>query len=278
MRRERVADDIYIFTSDLYVQVTAGIIVTSEGAILIDTMVFPEEARAIRRFVEERLNTQVRFVINTHYHADHTYGNSFFSDAVLVGHILTYNLLNTLGRQSLEEAQQNSHVFEEVIIRLPNITFEDETIVLRLGGKALELTHSPGHSPDSITVLVREDRVLFAGDTLMPIPYFVDGSYEDLRESLSRLKNRGFENVIQGHGDVILRGEVEEKIDDDLQYLARIQEHARHALGEREAYAYLDNIDVESVGKSRILLNGGVEDLHRQNLRVLYDQLVASQS
>ena len=38
MQRERVADDIYVFTSDLYAQVTAGVVVTSEGAVVIDTL------------------------------------------------------------------------------------------------------------------------------------------------------------------------------------------------------------------------------------------------
>jgi cyclase len=73
MQRERVADDIYVFTSDVYAQVTAGAVITSDGAILIDTLLFPEETRSIRLFVEGRLGSPVKYVINTHYHADHTY-------------------------------------------------------------------------------------------------------------------------------------------------------------------------------------------------------------
>jgi cyclase len=277
MRRERVADDIYIFTSELYAQVTAGLVVTPQGAVLIDTMVFPEEARTINRFVEERLNTSVRFVINTHYHADHTYGNCFFDEAIVVGHEICYQLLDEVGRKGLEEAKQSSTVFEDVQIRLPNIVFGEDNLALRLADKTLELEHLPGHSPDSITVYVREDRVLFAGDLLMPIPFFVDGNFEDFRQSLTKIKGRGYENVIQGHGDVILRGEVEDKIDEDLDYLLQIEHHASKALSEREPYDYLETIDVETVGKSRILLNGGVEGLHQQNLRVLYDHLASTE-
>ncbi|MCI0712897.1 MAG: MBL fold metallo-hydrolase [Chloroflexi bacterium] len=277
MRRERVADDIYIFTSELYAQVTAGLVVTPQGAVLIDTMVFPEEARMINRFVQERLNTTVRFIINTHYHADHTYGNCFFDNAIIVGHEICYRLLNEIGRASLAEAKQSSSVFEEVEIRLPNIVFNTGSLELRLAGKTLELEHLPGHSPDSITVYVREDRVLFAGDLLMPIPFFVDGSFEDFRQSLMRIKGRGYENVIQGHGDVILRGEIEDKIDEDLSYLSQIESYASRALSERKPYDFLETIDVEKVGKSRILLNGGVEGLHQQNLRNLYDYLASAE-
>lgn len=277
MRRERVADDIYIFTSELYAQVTAGLVVTPQGAILIDTMVFPEEARMIHRFVNERLNTSVRFIINTHYHADHTYGNCFFEKAIIISHQRCHQLLSEIGRQGLEEAKQSSSVFEDVEIRLPQVVFKDSNLELRLAGKSLQLEHLPGHSPDSVTVYVREDRVLFAGDLLMPIPYFVDGSFEDFRQSLTKIKGRGYENVIQGHGDVILRGEIEDKIDEDLEYLSQIETFATNALRERKPYDYLETIDVEKVGKSRILLNGGVEALHQQNLRNLYDLLASAE-
>lgn len=277
MRRERVADDIYIFTSELYAQVTAGLVVTPQGAVLIDTMVFPEETRMINRFVQERLNTTVKFVINTHYHADHTYGNCFFDNAIIVGHETCYQLLNEIGRAGLAEAKQSSSVFDEVEICLPNIVFNTGSLELRLAGKTLELEHLPGHSPDSVTVYVREDRVLFAGDLLMPIPFFVDGSFEDFRQSLMRIKGRGYENVIQGHGDVILRGEIEDRIDEDLSYLSQIEAYVSRALHERKPYDFLETIDVEKVGKSRILLNGGVEGLHQQNLRILYDHLASTE-
>ena len=55
MVRERIADDIYVFTSRLYAQVTAGAIITKEGVILIDTLYFPEETWAIKEFLEDRL-------------------------------------------------------------------------------------------------------------------------------------------------------------------------------------------------------------------------------
>src|SRR5258708_5546028 len=92
MQPEPVADDIYVFTSELYAQVTASVILTPEGAILIDTLLFPEETRNIRNFVEGRLNCPVRYVVNTHYHADHTYGTCMFPDAVVVSHSKCYDL------------------------------------------------------------------------------------------------------------------------------------------------------------------------------------------
>jgi cyclase len=72
MQRERVTEDIFVFTSELYVQVTAGLVVTSEGVVVIDTLLYPEESLNIKQFIETRLKLPVKYVINTHHHADHT--------------------------------------------------------------------------------------------------------------------------------------------------------------------------------------------------------------
>jgi cyclase len=278
MQRERVADDIYVFTSELYAQVTAGAVVTPEGSILIDTLVFPEEARAIRYFLETRLNSPVRYVINTHYHADHTYGTCFFEPAQVVSHVKCYTLLATRGQEGLHQAQQSTPELREVHVVLPHVVFESGSLSLHLGNKTVEIWHLPGHSPDSTVCLVKEDRVLFAADTLMPVPYFVDGNYQDLISSLNALKNGGYENVVQGHGEVVLRGEVEEKIQNDLKYLEIVRHHVERALKRHKPITDLDGVSIESCGKSRIPLNGLVQSLHRANLYALYSELQEQQA
>src|SRR6185369_8751897 len=119
MQRERVADDIYIFTSDLYAQATAGVIVTSEGAVVIDTLVYPEETRAIKRFIENRLGIQVRYVINSHFHADHTTGTCLFEGATVIAHARCRALLDTRGRESMEHAKVASQEMQDIVLRLP---------------------------------------------------------------------------------------------------------------------------------------------------------------
>ncbi|MCZ7545067.1 MAG: MBL fold metallo-hydrolase [Anaerolineae bacterium] len=276
MLRERVADDIYVFTSEIYAQVTAGAVVTSDGAILIDTLVFPSEAREIRSFLEGRLNCPVRYVINTHYHADHTYGTCFFPEALVVSHDLCRQLLDTRGRAALASARSNTPDLAAVEIVLPTVVFDQGCLNLHLGNKTVSMWHAPGHSPDGTVCLVEDDRVLFASDIIMPVPYFVDGGYEDFIASLHALKNQGFENIVQGHGEVILRGEIEDKIDDDLRYLAEVHKHALAALEAKDPDAYLESVTIESCGKSRIPLNGVVQTLHRNNLRARYEQLKAA--
>ena len=271
MQRERVTDDIYVFTSDRYAQVTAGVVATSEGAVVIDTLVYPEETRIIRRFVEERLEIPVRYVINTHFHADHTTGTCFFPDATVVAHERTWDLLDRRGRESLERARVNSPEMRDVVLVLPDLMF-DSRMVFRLGDKTFRLWSSPGHSADSIVCLVEEDQVLFAADTLMPIPHFVDGNYDDLMHSLHALRLHTYECVVQGHGEVVLRGEIPERIQDDIDYMLKLSDRVEEAINSDYPESALESIDVESCGKSRILLNGLAQQLHRGNVLALAEQ------
>ena len=268
MLRERVTNNIYVFTSDLYAQVTAWLLVTNEGSVLIDTLAYPEETRQIKQFAEERLKTEIRYVVNTHYHADHTTGTCFFPDAQVISHQLCREFLDQRGRESLEGARANSVEMRDVTLVRPDIVF-DRSFTLHLGDKALQCWSTPGHSMDSIVCLVKEDQVLFAADTMMPVPYFVDGDYHAFLSSLTELKQHHFENIIQGHGEVILRGEIDEEIQRNIDYLVRLREAVDNALMSRSPQSALDAIEIEDCGKSRILLNGAVQVLHHQNVHSL---------
>jgi len=273
MLRERVSNNIYVFTSELYAQVTAGAIVTQEGAIVIDTLPYPAETRDIVNFVEKRQGVPVRYVVNTHYHADHSYGSCFFRHAEVVAHSLCRELLDTRGREGLRNAKASSSQMEGIQLVLPGLVFEEDTLSLHLGGKTLTMWHAPGHSPDSIVCHVEDEGILFAADLMMPVPFFTDGSIDDFETSLQSLLALPFENVVQGHGEVILRGEIEERIKSDLKYLETVRHKVTSFVKSGKSPDDLAGIDIEECGKSRIPLNGLVQQLHASNLDTLYYQL-----
>ncbi|NKQ35393.1 MAG: MBL fold metallo-hydrolase [Chloroflexi bacterium] len=273
MVRERIADDIYVFTSSEYAQVTAGAIVTKDGVILVDTLYFPHETQAIKEFFEQRLDVPVRYVINTHYHADHTQGTYLFPEAQVISHALCRQLLDTVGRQGLAEAQEEDPELEEVRIELPDMVFSEGMVSLQLGGKTLELWHMPGHSPDVIGVFVTNNRILFASDNMMPVPTMFDGSYADLARSLQRILEMAPDMIVQGHGEVILRGEMQTAVQSDLDYLAAIRTAVEQVVTNGNTPDSLREIDIESCGKSRIPLNGLVSDLHQANLETMYREM-----
>lgn len=272
MHRERVSENVYWFQSEVYAQVTAGVIAGPAWAVLIDTLALPEESLAIRDFVEREVGVQVRYIINTHYHADHTWGNCFFPGATIIAHALCRQLLEERGMPSLESARKQNPIFKQVKIILPHFTFNQGVLTLRVGKKNLTILPTPGHSPDGVSVLVEEDRVLFAGDAFMPLPYVVDGDAEDITVSIRKFARMGLENIIQGHGDIVLRGEIDAAVKENLAYLTNIRKVARTALRRRAALEFLEENSVEDSGKSRVYLGGLAEELHRRNLRALYQQ------
>jgi cyclase len=273
IQKERIADNVYSFQSEIYAQVTAGAVIGPNWAVLIDTLATPEESLAIREFMEQELNVPIRYIINTHSHADHAWGNSIFPASTVIAHKRCRELLDTIGRAALEETRLNNPSYRTIKIVLPQVTFSVGELNLRVGKKTLTMFPMPGHSDDNIAVLVEEDRVLFAGDAAMPLPYIVDGDLEELSSSLKRMGKLGLENIVQGHGDIILRGEIDNYLKDNLSYLSNIRKVVRKAARRKYPQEILDESTVESSGKSRVLIGGLSAELHRRNLRALYRQM-----
>ena len=273
MHRERVSENVYWFQSEVYAQVTAGVVAGPQWAVVIDTLALPDETLSIREFIEHELNVPVRYVINTHYHADHAWGNCFFPGATVIAHAHCRNLLEELGVPSLEAAQKQNPALRQVKIVLPQMTFVDGDVTLRVGKKNLILSTAFGHSHDGIAVLVEEDRILFAGDSFMPLPYIVDGDIDDIMASIKHIGRMGLENIVQGHGDVILRGEIDAAVKENLNYLAAIKKAVKAIAKRKNALELLDEIAIEDCGKSRVYLGGLAQQLHQRNLRALLQQM-----
>ena len=232
MLKERVSDNVYWFQSETYAQVTAGTIVGPQWAVLIDTLI-PSETPKIRNFIENHLMVPVKYIINTHHHADHCWGNCVFPNATIIGHQLCRDLMLEKGSSALAEAGQENSIFRDICISPPQVTFTSGSINLRIGKKQLQIFSTPGHSADSISVLLEDERILFAGDAFMPVPYFVGGDLETLAQSITHIGNMGLENIVQGHGDIILRGEIEEVKNQNLDYLRSLQKIVKTAIRRR---------------------------------------------
>jgi glyoxylase-like metal-dependent hydrolase (beta-lactamase superfamily II) len=249
--------------------VTATVIFTSEGAIVVDTLPFPQETRHIREFLNQRRIKPI-YVVNTHSHADHIYGTYMFPEAEVIAHYQCRRLMERHAEEALAAAKQQTPQLADVKIRYPELLFND-AMTLRIGGKTIELNYSPGHSRDVITVHAVEDRLMVASDTVMPVPYVVGGDLDDMIGSLTAIKQKSLENLVQGHGEVLLRGEIEETLDANIAYLKNVDRLVRERIARGIPRTGILDITIEECGLSRIPLGGLVQKLHHANLLTLYD-------
>ena len=275
MRKERVTENVYVFTSEAYAQVTAGAIVTTEGTIVIDTLPFPRETREMIDFLRSESRRGIRYVVNTHHHADHVYGNYLFEEADIISGDKCREIMRKTGEKNLAEAKAQTPELAQVILRLPNIVFPDK-LTLHLGERVVRLMPLSGHTPDGIGVFIEGDKILFAGDAVMPLPYIFWGDRVVQQETLKMIKDMNLENIVQGHGEVLLKGEIDETLDQGVAYLDMIYEKVKAKLTTRTSKERLVNeITLESCGYSPIALDGLVKQLHRSNLLRVYQTLTA---
>lgn len=271
--RTRVADNTWVFTSELYIEVNAGLVVTPEGGVLIDTLPFPSETKQIIAFAKRVCPQGIRYVINTVAHADHVYGSYLFPDAELIAHETCRTMLQDYAFDALAEAQDHTPQLHDVTIRLPKIVF-NEGMLIRLGGRTIHVFNAPGPSPEVCCVHVREEKVLFASDLIMAVP-LISGPFSDIpayKRSLANLHEHNLECIVQGHGEVLLRGEITSSIDSSIKYLDDIQALVDDLMAEGATKHDLLRSDVEDFGRSRIPLGGAVQQFHESNLLYLWER------
>jgi cyclase len=275
MRKERVTENIYVFTSEAYAQVTAGAIITSEGTIIVDTLPFPRETREMIEFLRGESSRGIRYVIDTHHHADHVYGNYLFEEADIISSERCREVMRKSGEKNLAEAKTQTPELAEVQLRLPNLTFPDK-LTMHLGDRVIRLMPLSGHTTDGIGVYIEGDKILFAGDSVMPLPYIFWGDRTMLQDTLRLIKEMNLENIVQGHGEVLLKGEIDETLDASINYLDAIFDKVKAKIATRTSKDPLVNeISLESCGYSPIALDGLVKQLHRSNLLRVYQTLTA---
>lgn len=204
----------------------AGLIVSGEQSALVDTAATEARSRALRESVETVTGGGPRFVVNTHFHGDHTFGNFVFPEAVVVGH----------ERVRTEMAQAGTHLtglwpdvcWGDIEVRLPELTFRDR-LTLHLGATRVELLHlGPAHTANDTVVWLPDQRVLFTGDLVMSgvTPFCPMGSVAGSLEALETLRALQPRTVVTGHGPVA----GPEVFDETEGYLRLLQRLARDGL------------------------------------------------
>src|SRR6266508_692507 len=279
-RFQRVADGIYYATSSgtMSVGSNSPIILTANEALIVDSSITPASGRALAQDLKAITDKPIRYVVDSHYHYDHSFGNQVFDrDAQVIGHQNTlvrmpgsmeqFTYLNSVRpipervaslkeriakesdpeqRATLERQVASSLAYleqvKEIRVTVPNLTFSDGITITR-GGRDMQIKYlGRGHTDTDVVVFLPKERIVATGDLMESIISYMGDSYpEDWIATLERLKALDFDTVMPGHG-VVFTGK--NKITAFQQYLrdviAQVSACRKQGLSAEDAAARVD--------------------------------------
>ncbi len=184
-----------------------GFIVGDSCVAVIDTGGSPEQGYALKKAVDRTTDKPVCYVINTHVHPDHIYGNIAFKlpGVQFVGHKNLSRAMASRGRYYIEKANDQLDLKLEDKHIIPPDKAVKKHLFIELGGRKLRLTaHPTAHTDNDLTVFDQNTDTFWMSDLLFieHIPV-IDGSLKGWLSELNRMEKHQYKMVIPGHGPAV---------------------------------------------------------------------------
>jgi glyoxylase-like metal-dependent hydrolase (beta-lactamase superfamily II) len=188
---EQIIPGHYTYTSGNRV---SGVIVTSEGVVVLDALSSEAMARHKRQLIATTIKQPVRFLISSTFHDNYTEGNVAYDDVIRIGHEdYKADLLDMMKKDKVPEALQAA--------RLPHQTYRGR-MSLHLGSKEIQILHlGKGHTRGDSIVFVPADRIVYMSELLFydRFPYMNTG-YIDWIETLDAALKLDADIFVPGQG------------------------------------------------------------------------------
>jgi glyoxylase-like metal-dependent hydrolase (beta-lactamase superfamily II) len=208
-----------VFADTSFRRVNVGAIQTDAGFVLIDTPPFPDDARRWREMLAGVSDKPILAIVNTDCHPDRILGNCWFDARGIVAHDDTVarlqNLPSTFLDSTIDSITTNASErsrFSGAHLRLPTIGFT-QRMQLRYGGRSVPLLAMPGPMAGSIWVHLPDERVLFAGDSVIADqhPYVSSPCTKSWLDNLTLLRRARFaaDQIVPGRGPLAQKSATE---------------------------------------------------------------------
>jgi quinoprotein relay system zinc metallohydrolase 2 len=243
----------------------AGFVVGTDAVAVIDTLGSAVAGRELRSAIRAVTDKPIRYVINTHMHPDHVFGNAAFKEdnPAFVGH---YKLARGLATRAdryltINKEMLGEAAFEGIEIIVPTLAVET-SLKLDLGGRTLVLeTQATAHTDNDLTVTDTATDTLFLGDLLFSVHVpTLDGSIAGWLALIEELAKREAARVVPGHGPHAMQ--LPEALAPEQRYLSAIAADVRKLIkdgktledatkiagfSERDAWKLFDQYHVRNV-------------------------------
>jgi glyoxylase-like metal-dependent hydrolase (beta-lactamase superfamily II) len=230
---EELDDGVYQLHYD-FLDHNIGVVVGGESVLLIDTRASHRQARELKKDVGRITTLPVEWVVNSHFHWDHTWGNWEFRAGEIWGHEACRRRLVDHGESdkaavldrdpgALEEMGLGGMTGEELLAELaetvivpPEKVFE-RTASIDIGGRTVELSHfGRGHTDSDIVIAPSNSHVVFAGDLIEEghPPVYRDAYPMDWPATLRSVSDGGARLAVPGHGRTMSAAFVEGQLEE----------------------------------------------------------------
>jgi len=194
----------------------AGIIIGEDGILVIDTLTSAKEAKRFLKDIRRVSKKPIKYVVNTHSHLDHTFGNSEFKKhgATIISQIKDAEKMKKESEATLKNSK--AYGFTEKDMKGTKIVYPGLTFTVRmeidLGGQTVELIYTgSSHTDGSIMIYLPGRKILFTGDILFTNyhPFIADGDIEGWMKALDFIMTMDVSAIIPGHGPISSKKDIE---------------------------------------------------------------------